>query len=147
MPHHASTQIEPYAGEFEKAATRAPRVPRGFSESRQRSASQRGGWGSEPPDPGSAHTSNIRNSQIYTVCRLAHYHQSGMMLIPNLRSSPIQTHHLHNRQPRLHPQIKGRNMPPTQMCRRRTPDHRRIVRTILQRRKQHLNPSLTRRRC
>ncbi len=38
MPHHASTQVEPYAGEFE----------------RRRSASQRGGWGSVPPDPGSA---------------------------------------------------------------------------------------------
>ncbi len=41
--HHASTQIEPYAGEFE----------------RRRPAFQRGGWGSEPPDPGSASARKI----------------------------------------------------------------------------------------
>jgi hypothetical protein len=43
MPHHASTQIEPYAGEFERG----------------RSPSQRGVWGSEPPDPGSASAKKI----------------------------------------------------------------------------------------
>jgi hypothetical protein len=39
---------------------RAPRVPRGFSASRQRRpAPQRGGWGSVPPDPGSAPTRKV----------------------------------------------------------------------------------------
>ena|GEM_PF-3693323 len=46
MPLHASTQIEPYAEEFEE----------------RRSAPQRGGWGSEPPDPGSAPT---RKNETY----------------------------------------------------------------------------------
>ncbi len=49
------TQIEPYAGEFERRCT----------------ASQRGVWGSEPPDLGSAPTSKTRNPQIYTACRFA----------------------------------------------------------------------------
>ncbi len=58
-------KIEPYA------AIRAPRVSRGFSESRQ------------PPDPGSAHTNNTRNSQILFVDRSTDYNRLNMM--PNNR--------------------------------------------------------------
>jgi hypothetical protein len=74
MPHHASLQIlvprgfanEPYAGEFE----------------RRRSAFQRGGWGSEPPDPGSAPTSKNRNPLIHIICRSA-LNNNLSLLIPN----------------------------------------------------------------
>jgi hypothetical protein len=48
-------QIEPYAGEFE----------------RRRPASQRGVWGSVPPDLGFAPTSKTRNPPIYTACHFA----------------------------------------------------------------------------
>jgi hypothetical protein len=48
-------QIEPYAGEFE----------------RRRPAFQRGGWGSVPPDPGSALTSKTRSPQVYILCPYA----------------------------------------------------------------------------
>ena len=63
----------PYAGEFEGAAICARRVPRRFSKSRERPASQRGVWGSEPPDPGSVHTSETRNPQILYVYRSTCY--------------------------------------------------------------------------
>ena len=52
---------------------RARRVPRRFSKSRERPASQRGVWGSEPPDPGSVHTSETRNPQILYVYRSTCY--------------------------------------------------------------------------
>jgi hypothetical protein len=60
-------QIEPYAGEFE----------------RRRPAFQRGDWGSEPPDPGSAHTNKIRNPQVYIAYRLAFHKHLATILIPN----------------------------------------------------------------
>jgi hypothetical protein len=52
MPLQASTPAIHNAGEFEG----------------QRPAPQRGVWGSEPPDPGSAHTSKIRISLVLIVC-------------------------------------------------------------------------------
>jgi hypothetical protein len=58
-------QIETYAGEFE----------------RRRPAFQRGDWGSEPPDPGSALTSINRNLQILIVYQLASHYNLSLMLI------------------------------------------------------------------
>jgi hypothetical protein len=60
-------QIDPCAGEFEG------RHP----------ALQRGDWGSEPPDPGSALTNKIRNYQVFIVYRLAYYKQLSTSLSPN----------------------------------------------------------------
>jgi hypothetical protein len=55
MPLQASSQIEPCAGEFEG------RHP----------ASQWGGWGADPPNPGSVPTKSIETNQILIVCRYA----------------------------------------------------------------------------
>jgi hypothetical protein len=57
MPLQASTLAKPYAGESEG------RHP----------ASRWGGWGSEPPDPGSALTKETRNPLIHIAYRCAWY--------------------------------------------------------------------------
>jgi hypothetical protein len=62
-------QIETYAGEFE----------------RRRPAFQRGDWGSEPPDPGSAPTKTTRITQVSIVCLFATHQYLSPMLIQNLR--------------------------------------------------------------
>jgi hypothetical protein len=77
-------QIDPCAGEFEGAATEiALRFPQRAFRSRQHPALQRGDWGSEPPDPGSALTNKIRNYQVFIVYRLAYYKQLSTSLSPN----------------------------------------------------------------
>jgi hypothetical protein len=82
MPPQASTPAIHNAGEFEGAAIRARRVPRRFSESRERPAPQRGVWGTDPPDPGSVHTSKTRNLPVLIICRLACHKYLGIMLNP-----------------------------------------------------------------
>jgi hypothetical protein len=55
MPLQASTQVEPYDGESEGV----------------RPAPRWGGWGADPPNPGSAPTKKIETNQVLIVCRYA----------------------------------------------------------------------------
>ena len=70
-------------GSAEGLRMRAPRVSRGFSASRQRrSAPQRGAWGTDPPDPGSAPARKVCLLQVLIVCRLANHQHLATILNP-----------------------------------------------------------------
>ena len=78
MPLQASTHAIHTQGSLRGRRFALAFVPRRFSKSRERSASQRGVWGSVPPDTGSAHTSKTRTPQVLIAYRLATPKRSQM---------------------------------------------------------------------